>query len=329
MRVLTPHLIADKRVLLRLDLDVPLSKGTDGRLQMIEDFRLRSSLPTLYLCLDYAKQVIVMGHIGRPPAGGEDPSLSVAPIVDWLDQEIPTYDFPENRLQVLENLRFEAGEEANDENYAKELASLGDFYVNEAFASHHPSASTTLVPKLLPHCIGFHFDHEIRVLTQVRNEPKKPLVAVIGGAKIEDKLEVVKSLSRIADKILLGGKLPTEVREKGTLLPEYVMVAKMNGDGQDLSDEDIEQFSKVIKGAKEVIWSGPMGKYEDGFQKGNQAVAEAIISSGVFSVVGGGDTISALSSLGLINNFSFVSTGGGAMLKFLAEGTLPTIEAMD
>lgn len=321
MRVLTPHLISDKTVMLRLDLDVSVKNG-----QITEDFRLRAGLPTLYLCLQYAKKVIVMGHLGRPK--GEDKSLSVAPIVDWLDKEIPN-DFPDDRLQVLENLRFEAGEEACDPNYAKELASMGDFFVNEAFAAHHPSASTTVLPTLLPGAFGFHFDHEVRELTKLRTNPDRPMVMIIGGAKIEDKLGVVEEMEKLSDHVLLGGKLPSETREKNLHFSDKVIMAQMSPEGTDLSDSDLARFAQALIGAKSVVWSGPMGKFEEGFQKGNSKLAELIIESGVYSVIGGGDTISALDELGFLNQFSFVSTGGGAMLDFLSQGTLPTIEVMN
>lgn len=330
MRVLTPHLVADKNVLLRIDMDVPLGRikdnGKEKRLVM-DDFRLKAMLPTLYLCLQYADKVIVMGHIGRPE-GKEVPDLSVEPIVDWLDREIPDFDFPEDRLNVLENLRFETGEDGSDHEFATELASYGNFFVNEAFASHHTAASTTLLPAMMPSAIGFHFDHEIRILKQVRENPTKPLVAIIGGAKIEDKLPVVEALAKVSDHVLLGGKLPHEVREQGTQLPDNVVVGEMDHTGLDLSDETIKHYQEILKTAKEVVWSGPMGKYEDGHQKGNYGVAEAIIYSGAQSIIGGGDTIDALNNLKILDRFSFVSTGGGAMLNFLAEGTLPTIEAI-
>jgi phosphoglycerate kinase len=330
VRVLTPHLIADKTVLLRIDMDVPLGhikdNGVDRRI-VLDDFRLRAALPTIYLCLQYAEKVIIMGHIGRP--NGEEPELSVAPIVDWLDREIPDFDFPTDRLQVLENLRFEKGEDDCDENYARELASLGNFFVNESFAAHHNASSTVLLPQLLPSSCGFHFDHEVRILRQVHQNPQKPLVAIIGGAKIEDKLAVVEAMSKVADHVLLGGKLPYEIKEKNIALSENVLVGEMDESGFDLSPKTIEHFKQILSGAQEVVWSGPMGKYEEGFQKGNSALAESILYSGAQSIIGGGDTLDALNKLGVLEQFSFVSTGGGAMLKFLAEGTLPTIEALN
>lgn len=292
-----------------------------------DDFRLKTALPTLYFCMQYAKKVIIMGHIGRP--NGEDvPDLSVAPIVDWLDQEFPDFDFPRERMEVLENLRFEKGEDDCDPSYAKELASMGDFYINEAFAAHHKAASTTMLPLHLPHACGFHFDHEVHELTKIRESATTPLVSIIGGAKIEDKLPVVQTLAKISDKVLIGGKLPHEIMEQGLVLPHNVYVAKMTPDGKDISKDSVDLFVESIKGAKQVIWSGPMGKYEDGYLEGTKKVAEAVINSGAHSTLGGGDTIEAVTQLGYLKMFHFVSVGGGAMLEFLVHGTLPTIEAL-
>lgn len=325
MRVLTPHFVRDKTVLLRYDFDVPLIEE-NGRMEIADDFRLSSGLPTLFLCLQYAKKVILMGHLGRPE--GEDPKYSVAPIVEWLDTLVPDYQFAEDELQVLENLRFEKGEDECDINYAKELASLGDCFVMEAFAAHHKAASTIMVPELIPSAAGFHFDHEVRTIRDAKLHPQKPLISVIGGAKIEDKLNAIKVLSEISDVVLVGGKLPHEIKEQGTALPGNVVVAEMNDAGLDLSHKDMADFRKYIVEAKQVIWSGPMGKFEEGQMEGSKAVAEAIIQSDAFSIVGGGDTTDFLSLEGIDDQFSFVSTGGGAMLELLTTNTLPTIEAL-
>lgn len=323
MRVLTPHFIAQKTVLLRLDLDVPLKKTASG-MAVAEDYRLRAALPTLYLCLQYASKVIVMGHIGRPK--GEESDLSVAPVVDWLDKEFPN-DFPTDRLQVLENLRFEEGELSCSKEYAEELAKLGDCFVNEAFAAHHPAASTTILPTLIPSRAGFHFQHEVETLLDVRNNPKRPLVAIVGGAKIEDKYPAIQALSKLADTVLVGGKLSRDIVSQGLKVDNNVFLAKLNKEGVDISEADYEHFSGAIKGAKQIIWGGPLGKYEDPTgSKGTMRVAEAVIKSGAQTILGGGDSVAALSFY--LDKFDFVSTGGGAMLKLLSEGTLPTIKAL-
>lgn len=323
MKVVAPELIQDKRVLLRLDLDVPLKNG-----KIEDDTRLLAGMDTLGLCLEFASSVTICGHLGRP-GGKEDTALSVKPIVDWLEEGFGHIQLPVGKLHILENLRFEPGEDASDIEFAKELASHGDFYVYEAFATHRPSASTTVVPTLLPHAAGLRFSEEVEQLTQVRENPVRPMVAILGGAKVEDKMPVIKAMADKADVVLVGGKLAAEIKEKGIEgLGANVMVGKLTEDGFDISDETVGAWSKLLSTAKEVVWNGPLGKFEDPIYNQSEKIANAIIASGAKSIIGGGDTISAVTQYGLEDKFTFVSTGGGAMLKLLADGTLPTIEAL-
>jgi phosphoglycerate kinase len=328
MQTVQPQLIQGKKVLLRLDLDVPIAQG-----KVLDDFRLEAGMDTLDLCLQYADSVIVMGHIGRPQ--GEDPMFSVKPIVDWFEEKFAHIELPEGKLHIMENLRFEAGEDGSDVNFAKELIACADpngqggvVFINDAFAAHHPAASTTVLPTLLPHAAGIKFAEEVEKLLGVRQNPQKPLIAIIGGAKIEDKLPVIQTLAGIADTVLVGGKLPAEIKDKGMQFGPNILIAQMNEAGTDLSSQSISELSQKFQGVKQVIWAGPMGKYETGETAGSKALAEAIIASGADSIIGGGDTIACLDQLGLLDKFSFVSTGGGAMLELLAKGTLPTIEAL-
>lgn len=327
MQVVSPQLIENKRILLRLDLDVPTSLE-NGKVVIEDDTRLLAGMETLGLCLEFASSVTICGHLGRP-GGKEDPKLSVGPIVDWLEDGFGHIKLPVGKLHILENLRFEPGEDSSDMAFAKELASHGDFYVYEAFATHKPSASTTVVPTLLPHAAGLRFAQEVSELTQVRENPIKPLVVILGGAKVEDKMPVIKAMAGIADVVLVGGKLAVEIKEKGIEgLGPKVMVGKLNEDMFDISDETVGAWSKLISTAKEVVWNGPVGKFEDAKNRNTEKIAKAVIESGAKSIIGGGDTISALTQYGLVDQFTFVSTGGGAMLKLLADGTLPTIEAL-
>ncbi|MDO8618409.1 MAG: phosphoglycerate kinase [Candidatus Daviesbacteria bacterium] len=381
MQVVTPELIKDKKVLLRMDLDVPLvessGKSQESRIVVADDFRLKAGLPTLKLCLESAEEVIIMGHIGRPQ--GFDPELSVEPIYDWLEKQGLCSHLTSGKLKILENLRFEAGESfdtAQDEtavsDYAKELAKLGDpsttstalstsslrtsVFVNEAFASYHPSASTTVLPTLLPHFAGLRFMEEVEVLTRVRNNPKHPFVAIIGGAKVDDKLPVVEALSKIADYVLVGGKLVSELAgpvaqqphptsststalsvraldgaprfAPPANLPDNVLIGELNEAGTDVTHETIEKWKPIIQKAKMIVWNGPMGKIEEPKNFQTHELANIIIQTEAETIVGGGDTIGYLGKLGLLERFSFVSTGGGAMLKFLETGTLPTIEVL-
>ncbi len=327
MQVVNPSLVANKTVLLRLDLDVPIENG-----KVLDDFRLLAGMDTLGLCLNSAKTVIIMGHIGRP-GGKEDPLLSVKPIVTWLQEGYGHIQLPEGKLHILENLRFEPGEDASDENFAKEIISLtgGDFYVNDAFASYHTAASITVLPKLLPHAMGLNFAHEIQELTKIRENPDKPLVSIMGGAKVEDKLPVIESLAKVSDAVLVGGKLAAEIKQNPEIsdkLPKNVMVGMLTEDGLDISPSTTDSWKTVIHNAKMIVWNGPLGKFEE--EKNNQSkyIAQAIIDSGAKSIIGGGDTITMLDKWDMLDKFSFVSSGGGAMLKFLESGTLDSLEAL-
>lgn len=342
MEVVTPQLISGKRVLLRMDIDVPLrqAQGRQGRwkMEVEDDFRLKAGLPTLKLCLEHAQSVVVMGHLGRPE-GKEVPELSVAPIVEWLENQEVEKEIPQGKIHFLENLRFEPGEsfeQAQNEdevlNYAKELAKLGDVFINESFAAYRPSASTTVLPTLLPHGAGLRFAHEVKVLTGVRENPKRPLIAIVGGAKVEDKLPLVEALSGFCDAVLVGGLLPKGIKDKNIQVSKNVMLGKLNEAGIDLSEESIDAFARLVKGAKQIIKNGTIGKWEDPYGiLGTEKLARAVLESEAETIVGGGDIIAALGKLGLLERFEqkgLVSVGGGATLNFLINGTLPTIEAL-
>ncbi len=325
MHTVTAQCVASKRVLLRLDLDIPL-RHAQGKLEVVDDFRLQAGLPTLELCLTHADSVVICGHLGRPK--DEDESLSVAPIVKYLEDFYCQLNLPEGKLHVLENLRFEAGENQASLEFANELTLYGDVYVNEAFAAHHKAASTTILPTLMPSYAGLRFAWEVKKLRNLRDNPKKPLVAIIGGAKIEDKLEAIIALSKFCDAVLVGGLLSLQIKQQNIKLPLNVLLGKLSENGLDLSEEAVEAFIILLKNAKQIIWSGPVGKYEvEEGVAGNLKIAKAIIESGAESIIGGGDLIAAISDY--VHQFKFVSVGGGAMLKLLADGTLPTIQALE
>ncbi len=322
MKTLTASFIKDQIVLLRLDLDVPLKDG-----KVVDSFRLGAGMETLGFCLDHAKTVIIMGHIGRPE-GKEVPELSVQPIIKWLEAGARDIRLPQHKLHIMENLRFEPGEDAADIDFAKDLASYGNVFVNDAFASHHPSASTTVLPTLMPHAAGFRFADEVEILTQVRNHPVRPFVAILGGAKLEDKLPVVEKMSQIADMVLVGGKLAKELRDSGKRVGANVMVATLTENGEDIDDKTLTEWKNILHRAKQILWNGPVGKFEDPKNDATAKLAHAITLTGAKTIIGGGDTISALDHGHFLEKFTFVSTGGGAMLQFLVNGTLPTIEAL-
>lgn len=344
MQIINSDLIKGKKVLLRLDIDVPLEKveirNSKFEIRILDDFRLKTGLPTLKLCLENAQEVIIMGHLGRPHK--VEPELSVKPIYDWLEKELEKLGIEGvlgGKLKLLENLRFESGEEECNLDYAKELAALGDVFVNEAFAAYHESASTTVLPTLLPHFAGLRFAQEVEKLTCVREAPRRPLVAIIGGAKVEDKLPVVEAMSKIADYVLVGGKIAQGEALRGKASPyENVLLADLNEEGTDVTPQTLEKWKPIIREAKMIVWNGPLGKVEDPKNFQTHTLANLIVqaealskgqsSSGRESILGGGDTIGYLGKLGLLEKFSFVSTGGGAMLKFLETGTLSTIQAL-
>ncbi len=358
MQIVNADLIRAKKILLRLDIDVPLGKVGD-RLEVIEDFRLRAGIPTIKLCLENASKVILVGHLGRPFANaseevnGRPQDLSARPVCEWFKDRLKVdIEFAESLEEVeksnskvilLENTRFFHGEvpgadyhatctsKTCDADFAKQLAGLGEFYINEAFASHNPGASTTIVPTLLPHAAGLRFAKEVEELLAVRNHPKKPLIAIMGGAKVADKLPVIAVLARSADAVLVGGKLIHEIREERLELPNNVLVGKLNADGFDIAPETTSAWNNLISKATMIVWNGPVGKFEDLKYDQTKYLAEEILASGAQIIIGGGDSIAALNQYGLLGiaeKKAFVSTGGGAMLKLISDGTLPTIEAL-
>lgn len=336
MQTVSAQLIANKKVLLRYDLDVPLGNGTGNRLQVTDDFRLKAGLETLKLCLEHGQEVILMGHIGRPE--GSDPKYSVAPIYSWFKNNGFSKELESGKLKLLENLRFEAGEDRADPEYAKELAKYGDFFVNEAFGAYHEAASTTILPTLLSHAVGLHFNSEVEKLKKVRQNPHHPLVIIIGGAKVEEKKSFIEEMAKIADQVLVGGKIAQQwTVDSGQL--SNVLVATLNSDGLDITEETIQAWKEIIKNAGMIVWNGPLGKVDSGqwtvdslgSAKGTYEIAQAILESWAEVIVGGGDTVGFLAKVGLLSKFeqqAFVSVGGGAMLEYLSKGILPTIKAL-
>lgn len=355
MQVVTAENISGKKILLRYDIDVALNP--------LEDFKLRMGLDTLKLCLEHGSKVILIGHVGRPFETAEDekrgnpPEFSARPIYEWFqkDQGIAiefatTLEQAQNsssKFVLLENIRFFHGEELGpiyhavctsktcDIDFARQLASLGDFYVNEAFSSYRAAVSTTVLPTLLPHAAGLRFASEVEKLTEIMNPPaggpKKPFIAIMGGAKVEDKLPVIKVLSQKADAVLVGGKLIHEIREQQLNLPSNVLVGKLNEDGFDIAEETVSAWAGLISKAAMIVWNGPLGKAEDPKYTSTKKVIRMILDSQAEIIIGGGDSVAVLNQEGLLEEAvakAFVSVGGGAMLKLLTDGTLPTIEAL-
>lgn len=306
--------VANKKVLVRADLDVDIG----------ENYRLGALLSTLKYLSSKSSKIILLGHRGRP-GGKVVEELRMKPVEDELRKIANGINF-----EVLENLRFDPGEEANDLNYAKKLASLGDCYVNEAFAnSHREHASIVGLPKLLPHAAGFRFAQEVENLSKVFDKPKRPVVFIVGGSK-KDKLDYIDDLKGLADKILVGGRLPEYLQGTGySILDTKIIFANLLPDKEDLTISSMIKFEEEIEKAGTIVLAGPMGRYEDeGHRQGTERVFKAVAASSAFKIAGGGDTEKALQVLDLSKGFDWVSLGGGVMLEFLTRGTLPGIEAM-
>jgi phosphoglycerate kinase len=330
--------VGGKRVLVRSDLNVPLENG-----RIADDTRIQASLPTLRYLLDHdAAEVAVCSHLGRPK--GPDPAFSMKPVEEALHELIP-----DQRLHVLENTRFNPGETKNDPEFARELADGRDLFVQDAFGSvHRAHASTVGVAEVLPAYAGLLLERELEELGKLLGEVEQPLVLVSGGGKVEDKLGVLRNLGGKADTVLVGGKMAEELREHNPLGFEVVLPADVVAAaafepeaetkvvpydelpdgwlGLDIGPETRERFAAEIGKAKTIFWNGPMGVFEwPRFAEGTKAVAEAVARSDAYSVVGGADSARALHELGLQDEVSWVSTGGGAALELLEGKDLPGV----
>lgn len=311
-----------KRVIVRGDLDV--SQISEN------DLRLKRLIPTLQYILERKAEVIVMGHMGRP-SGKVVESESLKPVAEVIYSMLGSRD----NVTVLENLRFDPREESNDDDYAKELADKGDIYVNEAFSvCHRKHASIVGIPKYLPSYAGLNLANEINNLSKVF-EPERPLVILISGVK-DDKLTMIEPLSLLADKVLVGGRLPELLGDKALESVRLqndqrkIIVGNLIMDKEDITLNTIDIFTKEIMKAKTVVLAGVLGRYEDeGHSQGTKKVFSAVANSKAFKIVGGGDSLNAINKYNLEDKFDWISVGGGAMLDFLTKKTLPGIEALN
>jgi phosphoglycerate kinase len=331
--------VAGKVVLVRADLNVPLEDGA-----VADDTRIRASLPTLELLLKRnASELHVCSHLGRPK--GVDEAFRIAPVARRLRELLP-----DERIRVLENTRFNAGETKNDEGFARELANGCDVYVDDAFGSaHRAHSSTEAVAHLLPAYAGLLLEEELRNLGKLLGDVERPFVIVSGGAKVDDKLGVLQHLGGRADTVLIGGKMAEQLRVENPLdfeveLPtDVVGAAAFDADaesgtfavedlpdgwlGLDIGPVTRAAFAEKLAAAKTIFWNGPMGVFEwPRFAEGTKAVAEAVAGNrDAFTVVGGADSVRALNELGLSDRISWVSTGGGASLELLEGKELPGV----
>lgn len=364
-----PRLWRGKRILVRLDLNVPIAHG-----KVLDDFRIRKSLPTLKFLVEQGAKIIAISHIGRD---AHDTLLPVAArLGEMLGEEVAFGErSSSSRVTLLENLRRDPREEANDEEFARELAAHGDIFVNDAFsASHRKHASIVGVPKFLPSYAGIQFALEIENLSRAFT-PEHPFLFILGGAKFETKLPFLQKFTELADGVFVGGALANDILRAGGFKigksvaeknpPEYLSMLASNakllqikdvfvesGENEekkveakkkdavlqddvivDMGPETTAGIISAIRNAKFVLMNGPLGWYERGFSKATSEVLEAIAArsgqgSDFVSILGGGDTVALIDRAGIEDKFTFVSTGGGAMLDYLVDGELPGITAL-
>ncbi|MBI2414294.1 phosphoglycerate kinase [candidate division WWE3 bacterium] len=307
------------RVFVRCDLDVPVSEG-----KVNEVFRLSNLIPTLKLIIQKGGRPIIVGHMGRPEGIFRE-ALSTMQLRPFFDSTLG-----ESNYELLQNLRFDSREEKNDIEFAKELIEKTKctLYVNESFAnSHRKHTSMIELPKLLPHFAGLRLCEELSILSKVLKNPKRPLIAVIGGVKLDSKKPAIKKFLEIADGVLVGGRIGLDWDE---LIPPNLFLPVDYAEGnKDLGEKTLAHFSKILQSARTIVWAGPMGLFEDqNYRHGTKVIAQNVALSSSFTIVGGGDTIAALKKVGYLEKMDFVSTGGGAMLEFLIQGNLPALEAL-
>ncbi len=344
MKTLKDFNFKGKRVLVRCDFNVPLSGGGI----VLDDFRIKETIPTIEYLIKKGAKVILISHLGRPE-GKVVEQLRLTPIqnklMEYLDLSIVKAQNSVGKeveewiagmqlgeILLLENVQFNPEEKENDLDFAKMLASYADIFIMEAFGQVHRNyASIASLPKYLPSGVGFLLEKEIKVLTNLRENSEKPLIAIIGGAKVKTKAKLINKISEIADFVLIGGLIKKEIKEKGIAIdhPQKIIEPVDEIEEKDIGPKTIEIFKEKISLAKTIFFNGVVGMIEkEEFSKGTKKVLEAIIESKAFSVIGGGETVEFIAKLSLTEKFNHLSTGGGAMIAFIAGEKLPGIEAL-
>lgn len=335
--------IKGKTVLLRVDFNVPIK---DGKVE--DDFRIKKALPTINFLLKKGAKLILITHLGK------DGRASLEPVIKHF---FSISKIAENKITFFDNIRKFPGETKNDPTFAKKLATLGDIYVNDAFSvSHRKHASIITLPKYLPSFAGLEFEKEVENLSHAFKKIKHPFLFILGGAKFSTKMPLIKKYLKLADYVFVGGALANDflkakgceigkslvsndnyeikkllknkpARRGGKLILPTDFVIK-DGAIVDIGEKTVENLALLIKKSKLILWNGPLGKYEDGGAGATKKILKLVANSKAESLIGGGDTVTLIDEMKMRNKFSFVSTGGGAMLEFLANGTLPGIKAL-
>lgn len=341
--------VKGKRVILRADFNVPIKNG-----RVVDSFRIKKTLPTINFLKKKGAKIIILSHISKGRASTLRPVAAYlntyfSPQILGRKVEEKISNMRSGEVLVIENVRREKREEKNDKNFARQLAKFGDIFVNDAFSvSHRSHASVIAITRYLPSYAGFLFEEELKNLKSAF-KPKRPFLLILGGVKFGTKLGVLEKFVKIADRIFIGGALANNffkaqglnigrsIFDKKTDIKKYlnnpkillpVDVREKSGAILDCGPNTVKMLGDVIKNSKFILWNGPLGNFEKkGFARGTREVGKLVAKSKATSVVGGGDTIAVLEKIG-VDKFSFVSTGGGAMLEFLAKGTLPGIEAL-
>jgi phosphoglycerate kinase len=366
--------ISGKRIFMRLDFNVPLSApDSEGERRVEDDNRIQEALPTIKYAIEKGAKLILASHLGRPD-GKRNPEFSMEPVARrlavLLGQEVTLADdcigegielmaqgLKNGQVLLLENLRFYPGEEANDPEFAKGLARLGDLYVTDAFGTaHRKHASTYGVPQLMPiKGMGFLIEKELKFLDPLLHNPQKPFFAVLGGSKVTDKIKTIDSLMLRVDGLLIGGAMahafwvaqgdtlpagakapkPADVDAARAIMKEarrremLLLVPADTNQGFDIGPKTVQKFIDALRPAKTIFWNGPLGWFEKPeYAKGTFEVAQAVAELPAVKVVGGGDTVSAIKASGYADRFDHLSTGGGAVLEYLEGHGLPGIDIL-
>ncbi|HBP01059.1 MAG: Phosphoglycerate kinase [Candidatus Moranbacteria bacterium GW2011_GWE1_49_15] len=343
MKKIQDAVLENKKVLVRADFNVGI---VDGVVQ--EKFKLNACKETVdHVLSQEGAKVALCSHLGRPE-GKKNDSFSLSQLVgdlesilerkvvfafDCIGEDVASAldNLGEGEVLLLENVRFHGGEEKNDEDFSEKLSANFDAFVNEAFSvCHRDQSSVTGVTKFLPSYAGFWLQKEIENLNKVLENPKRPATAIIGGAKIETKLPLIKKFEQIYDHILVGGKIANEALDQKLEFSDKVILPwDFEGDRLDIGEESAEKFKDIILSSGTVVWNGPLGKFEEApYDRATREVLGVVAESGAYSLVGGGESVQALEENGLMDKISFVSTGGGAMLEYLSGNEMPGIKAL-